>query len=59
MSDPAHDCRVLFSDGVMAVVHATSYLGIRVAVILEAFVDEIQPTSVVAVSSEFLDFDAY
>ncbi len=59
MSDPAHDCSVLFSDGVMAAVHATSYLGIRVAVILEAFLDEIQPTSVVAVSPEFLDFDAY
>jgi len=59
MSDPAHDCSMLFSDGVMAVVHATSYPGIRVGVILEVFVDEMQPTSVVPSSLEFLDFDAY
>jgi GNAT superfamily N-acetyltransferase len=38
MADPAHDYRVLFSDDVMAVVHATSYLGVRVAVIVKVFV---------------------
>ena len=38
LADPSHDYRVLFSDDVMAVVHATSYLGVRVAAIVKVFV---------------------
>ncbi len=38
LADPAHDYSVLFSDDAMAVVHATSYLGVRIAVILKVFV---------------------
>ena len=40
MADPAHDYQVLISDGTLAVVHATSYRGLRVAVIVKVFVRE-------------------
>ena len=40
MADPAHDYQVLISDGTLAVVHATSYRGLRVAVIIKVFVRE-------------------
>ena len=38
IADPAHDYQVLISDDVLAVTHATSYHGLRVAVIVKVFV---------------------
>jgi len=40
MADPAHDYRVLLGDDAVAVVHSTSYFGVRVAVIVKVFVRE-------------------
>jgi GNAT superfamily N-acetyltransferase len=47
-ADPAHGYEVLVSDGVLAVIHATSFHGLRVAVIVKVFVRD--PTASIGIS---------
>mgnify|MGYP006182707291 FL=1 len=48
LADPAHDYQVLLSDGLLAVIHATTFHRLRVAVIVKVFVRD--PTTPIEIS---------